>query len=152
VVFADGTGGYVLDAYGGLHPFGVGRAAPPGVTGGPYWPGAKLARDVVLVPGSHAGYVLDAFGGVHAFSGAKAIAAPAYWAGRDLARSVLLLRASTLTAPAGYVLDAYGGAHPFGGAPSLGGYDYWPGTVAARVSNTSPGTRRITSFHWARRS
>jgi len=131
VIFSDGTGGYVLDGYGGLHPFGVGRAAPPGATGGPYWPGAKLARDVVLVPGSHAGYVLDAFGGVHAFSGAKAIAAPAYWAGKDLARSLFLLSGSTLTAPAGYSLDGYGGVHPFGGAPALTGYDYWAGNDVA---------------------
>jgi hypothetical protein len=131
VIFSDGTGGYVMDAYGGLHPFGIGVAPPAKATGGPYWPGCAVARDVVLVPGSHAGYVLDGYGGVHAFSGASAIAR-FYNPGRNLARSIWLQSSSTLTAPAGYLLDGYGGLHPFGGAPALTNYPTWPGSDIAR--------------------
>ena len=131
VIFSDGTGGYVMDAYGGLHPFGIGTAPPAAPTGSPYWKGWPIARAVVLVPSSHAGYVLDGYGGLHAFSGAKALTTPVYW-GWDIARSVWLTSASTLTAPAGYLLDGYGGLHPFGGAPALPNLRYWPGHDVAR--------------------
>ena len=44
-----GTGGYVLDGYGGLHPFGVGAASPPSTPGGAaYWSGWDIARDLVV--------------------------------------------------------------------------------------------------------
>ena len=39
VIFSDGTGGYVLDGYGGLHGFGVGRPAPPDPKLTAYWAG-----------------------------------------------------------------------------------------------------------------
>ena len=37
-----GYGGYVVDAYGGLHAFG-GATRP---SGGPYWPGQDIARGI----------------------------------------------------------------------------------------------------------
>lgn len=41
-----GEGGYVLDAWGGLHPFGLdGKAGPPT----PYWPGRDVVRGAALV-------------------------------------------------------------------------------------------------------
>ena len=39
---ASAAGGYVLDGFGGLHPFGNAPAAPAG----PYWPGQDIARSL----------------------------------------------------------------------------------------------------------
>ena len=47
----DGSGGWVVDAYGGMHAFGIGgNAKPPAAVGGPYWPGVKIARGVAALP------------------------------------------------------------------------------------------------------
>jgi len=44
-----GTGGYVLDLFGGLHPFRIGAGAqPPATSGGPYWPGQDVTRGVAI--------------------------------------------------------------------------------------------------------
>ena len=44
VLSPDGSGGWVLDYSGGLHPFGTGGdAAPPSTVGGPYWAGRAIA-------------------------------------------------------------------------------------------------------------
>ncbi len=99
--------------------------------GATYW-GWNIARDVVLIPGTHAGYVLDGYGGLHGFNGAPAVPAPSYWKGWDIGRGVWLLPSSTLTAPQGYVLDGWGGLHPFGGSPALSGTPYWPGWDVAK--------------------
>src|SRR5207249_7053852 len=72
----DGTGGYVLDGYGGLQPFAVNRVfgvrgyaiappAPPPVVGGAYWPGKDVARKVVIFSDGSGGDGLDGYGGVH---------------------------------------------------------------------------------------
>jgi hypothetical protein len=46
---SDGTGGLVLDGFGGLHRFGVGNGALPArETSGPYWLGWDIARGVAL--------------------------------------------------------------------------------------------------------
>src|SRR5205823_4685465 len=71
-LLADGSGGYVLDAFGGLHPWAVsGHALPVSMAGYGYWTGRNIARDVWLAPDSTAGsvhgYVLDAYGGFHPF-------------------------------------------------------------------------------------
>ena len=59
--------GYVLDGWGGIHPFG----GAPAVTGGPYWPSWDIARGLVMLPGSSsAGYVIDGYAGMHPFGGA----------------------------------------------------------------------------------
>ena len=53
----NGLGGYTLDAYGGLHPFGIGGAAPqttPILNTG-YW-SWKAAQDIALIPGQNGGY------------------------------------------------------------------------------------------------
>jgi len=140
VIFADGTGGYVLDGWGGLHPFGINgpppvSAAKLATTG--YWVWWDIARDVVLVPGNggHAGYVLDGWGGLHPFHPTTdgstmpaAISGP-YWPGWDIARAVWLVPGS---ATAGYTLDGWGGLHPFGTAPAIRSYSYWPGWDIAR--------------------
>ena len=49
-ILPNGTGGYVLDGFGGLHPFGIGgHAAPPVPAGTPYWLGWDIARSVALL-------------------------------------------------------------------------------------------------------
>jgi spore germination protein YaaH len=89
--------GYVLDAYGGFHPFWSSAASPPApiaVYG--YWPGQDIARSMWFMPGSSAssacGYTLDAYGGLHPFEGGMPLPPPigiyGYWPGRDIAKTV----------------------------------------------------------------
>ena len=133
VVLSTPTSGYVLDGFGGIHPFAAGSTAdPPGVSGAGYWPNWDIARGLVLsTPTS--GYQLDGFGGIHPFAGGGASMPPApdgraaYWPGWDIARSITLAGPST-----GYVLDGWGGIHPFAPSgvnlPGVSGTTlYWPG-------------------------
>lgn len=111
-----GKGGYVVDAYGGLHAFSIGpsRPAPARAVGGPYWPGWDIVRGVAARADGRAGYVLDGWGGLHRFR-TPGHALPAttrhgpYWRGFDIARDVALMP----DARSGFVLDGYGGLHPF---------------------------------------
>jgi hypothetical protein len=119
--FADGTGGVVLDGWGGLHPFTVGVSGPPAPPGPvDYWPNWDIARAIVLTPGStythYSGYVLDGWGGIHPFGGTPREAVTGYWPNWDIARGITLLPGSST---AGYVADGWGGMHPFGGAPAV---------------------------------
>ena len=67
-VLANGTGGYVLDGYGGIHPFAIGaNPRPPAASGGPSWPGWNIAQGIALLPDGTGGYVLDGYGGIHPF-------------------------------------------------------------------------------------
>ena len=135
VVGSDGKGGYVLDAYGGLHPFGInGNAAPAAVQNTGYW-NWRAAQDIALVPGQSGGYqgfVLDKFGGLHPFI-ASGLALPAVpttsYFGFNIARGLLFLSGSS---SAGYTLDGYGATHPFGGAPTIVNFPYWPGKDIAK--------------------
>jgi hypothetical protein len=63
---ADGTGGYIADAWGGLHAFGIGAntLAPPAADA-PYWMGWKIVRGVAVLPDAVDGLVLDGWGGLH---------------------------------------------------------------------------------------
>src|SRR5207248_1898788 len=114
---------YVLDGWGGVHPFG----GAPGVFGYAYWPNWDLARGMVLnpdsTPASVSGYTLDGFGGVHPFGGAPVVSDFAYWPNHDIARGITL----TSVAGSGYTLDGYGGIHPFGGAHAVASTATWPG-------------------------
>jgi hypothetical protein len=113
--------GLVLDAWGGLHPFGVGTAAHIGsIHGAPYWRAWDIARDVALLPDGTGGVVLDGWGGLHSFAVGSHTAPTthisAYWSGQDVATGVAMLPDGS----GGYVLDAFGGLHPFSvGAHSL---------------------------------
>jgi hypothetical protein len=137
VIFPDGGGGYVLDGYGGIHAFGIGRPKPPDPVLTAYWNGWDIARDLVLIPGTRSGYVLDGYGGLHPFAPpGQAMPPPlagTYWNGWDIARAVWLAPASTVANPQGYVLDGYGGLHGLGGAPPLSPAPYWPGQDVART-------------------
>jgi PQQ-like domain len=93
-----GAKGFVLDLYGGFHPFWGGTAgAPAPIVNYPYWSGRDLARAVWFLPSSTpsaaTGYVLDAYGGIHAFAGSgqalpNPISVYSYWPGQDLARAL----------------------------------------------------------------
>lgn len=139
--------GLVLDAWGGLHPFGVGAAAHVGkVHGAPYWHGWDIARDVALLPDGTGGVVLDGWGGLHPFAvgnhAAPTTHISAYWRGRDVATGVTILPDGT----GGYVLDAFGGLHPFAigshSLPALPSYaSSWPGwRIASGVTMLADGT------------
>jgi spore germination protein YaaH len=94
IVLAPGNGnhsGYVLDGWGGLHPFHptTDGSTMPAAISSAYWSGWDIARGVWLLPGSAtAGYTLDGWGGLHQFGGAPAVVNQSYWSGRDIARSV----------------------------------------------------------------
>ena len=111
----DGSYGYTLDGYGGIHPFhtfGAQPASPTQVTG--YWNGWDIARDIVFTkmdPVAPKGYVLDGFGGIHPFGGATAVKGNAYWNGWDIARKIVIVK--TVNGSGGYTLDGFGGLHPF---------------------------------------
>ena len=119
-VLPGGGAGYVLDGFGGLHPFG---GAPP--RSGAAWPGWDIARDLVLLPNG-SGYVLDGWGGIHPFGGAPSLGSGPSWPGFDIARKLAIF-------PQGaYVLDGYGGVHPVGGAPRMPAAHTWPGADIAK--------------------
>jgi CHAP domain len=124
LVGADGPGGFVLDGYGGLHPWG--SAAP--VAQAVSWPGWDIARGVAVQPGAAGGYVLDGYGGLHPFGTAPPAATTASWPGWDIARAIALRPDGV----SGYVLDGWGGVHPFGGAPVVATTAYWPHWDIAR--------------------
>jgi hypothetical protein len=145
VVLTDGTGGYVLDGWGGLHPFAIGtNPFPLSASGSPYWPNWDIARAIVLLPDGTGGYVLDGYGGLHAFAlgtnpkPAAASGSP-YWAGWDIARAIVLVPKGT----GGYVLDGYGGLHAFAigsnpKPPAASGSPYWAGWDIARAIALMP--------------
>jgi hypothetical protein len=56
-VLPDGTGGYVVDAYGGAHPFGIGTHAPPPGPGpnAPYAAGEDWVRGFTFLAPEAAG-------------------------------------------------------------------------------------------------
>jgi hypothetical protein len=90
--------GYVIDAYGGFHPFwSKGAASPPAIAVYGYWAGRDLARGVWFSPGATAstatGYTLDAYGGIHPFAVGGQPLPPSvgqygYWPSRDIARAL----------------------------------------------------------------
>ena len=89
-----GQGGYVVDGFGGIHRFVVGRAPLPrdGRAPGRYWPGWDVVRGIALSRGNGGGWVLDGSGALHPFRSrgtrpAKPSAGP-YWPGIDKARGV----------------------------------------------------------------
>ena len=112
--------GYVIDAWGGLHPFG----SAPKITQGGYWPGWDIARDVIINPNGPGGWVLDGWGGLSPFNGAPPVNISRYWPGWDIARGAAIYQGPNgLT---GYVLDGWGSLNPINNAPALIQTRYWP--------------------------
>ena len=138
--------GFVLDGYGGLHPYGVAGLTETPDGSSHYW-GFDIARDIAFMPDGTGGFVLDGYGGLHPFhvngsTAALAAQGNAYWSGWDIARKVAIFPDGT----GGYVLDAYGGVHPFGingpapaGLGSIAVTSYWPGWLIARDLVLVPG-------------
>ena len=85
IMRSDGKSGYVLDSWGGLHPFG----GAPNVSGTGYWSGRDFARGLVLNPNGSGGWVVDADGGVWAFGGAPPVPASLSWTGFGLSKAIL---------------------------------------------------------------
>ena len=107
--------GFVLDGWGGLHPYGAPGLAETSDSATHYWKGWDIARDFAFLPDGTGGFVLDGFGGLHPFrvngaTGALAAVGNTYWPGHDYARKVVIFADGT----GGYVLDYAGGLHPFG--------------------------------------
>jgi FG-GAP-like repeat len=125
-----GRGGYVVDGYGGVWPFGN----APGVSVTGYWSGWDIVRGIAVRPDGHSGYVLDAYGGVWPFGGAPGVSVTGYWRGWDIARGIVLRPDGV----SGYVLDGYGGVWPFGGAPGVAMSGYWSGWDIARGLTLRP--------------
>src|ERR1700738_4009950 len=151
--------GYVVDGWGGLHPYAQGGVAvPPQPSGASFWRGWDIVRGVALMPGGSGrvpargravlpdgggGFVLDGWGGLHPFA-LGSHAAPAlvpgspYWPGWDIARGVAAPYWDAGAGQAGgYVSDAYGAPHPFGDlvgspVPVPTGGPYWAGWSIAR--------------------
>ncbi len=128
---SDGSSGYVLDGWGGVHPFG----GAPALTIPFGWPGWDIVRAIVLRPDGVSGYVVDAWGGFHPFGGAPPIAAPKYWPGQDMVRGVLLRSDGA----SGYVLDADGNVWAFGGAPAVTASRTWTTDTARGFALRSDG-------------
>jgi len=111
---ADGSAGYVLDGYGGLHRRHGPGGDSPAPAGAPYWSGWDIARGLALTVDGTGGYVLDGYGGLHPFGlgghpkPPKPTGAP-YWRGWDIARGVAI----GAYGATGEVLDGWGGAHRF---------------------------------------
>ena len=125
------VGGVVMDAWGGLHPWG---GLTVNTAGAAYWRGWRIARAAVLVPGGGGGYTLDGWGGVHAFGDAAPFRPSGYWPGWDIARGITYSPAQH----GGYVLDGWGGLHAYGGAPPTNISGYWPGWDIARALAACP--------------
>lgn len=144
----EGTGGYIVDLFGGIHRFRIGLSSPlpPAPTGGPYWLGWDIARGIT-VGSNGGGYVIDGYGGMHAF-GAGSAAPPGitrdgpYWSGYDIARGAVL----SADGKGGYIVDGFGGIHRFRvGAsspqpPAPTGGPYWLGWDVVRGITLVPGS------------
>ena len=101
--------GYILDGWGGVHAFWQQGKAPvssPAVS--QFWRGWDIARGLV-VTSAGSGYVLDGWGGLHPFGSAGPATTTAYFAGRDICRSISFVG----SAGGGYVMNAFGTLHPW---------------------------------------
>lgn len=142
VLRADCQSGYVLDGWGGLHPFFSGAEIPADMSPNPYlsayWQGWDIARSVDYIGQINSidsGYVLDGYGGVHPWGKAPALVSGTYpyWSGWDIARQLVPYNQDRTGA--GYVLDGYGGVHPVGSAPNvISQTAYWGVDVARSVA------------------
>jgi hypothetical protein len=150
VLLPGGGGGFVLDGWGGIHPWSTGSTAPVQPLPFSYFQGFDIARDIVLAPTSNAaastGYTLDGWGGVHAFGGAPAVTASSYFKGFDIAKRLVLFP----DVKGGYVLDGWGGIHPFAtGGNALPAvptnFSYFQGFNIARDIQLIPGSTEASA-------
>jgi hypothetical protein len=132
-------GGYVLDGFGGIHPYN----GAPRVFGRGWWPGWDIARGIVVRPDRQSGYIVDGWGAVFPYGvnleAVPAAGATAYFEGRDVVRG-LVLDPADAGGTRGYVVDAHGGIHPFGGAPRVFGIGWFPDRDIIRGIVVNPRT------------
>jgi len=133
-VRSNGTSGYVLDGYGGIHPFGGAPVLKTTKT----W-SFDMARALVLQSTGAGGYVLDGWGGVHPF-GTATLSQAQQWPNWDIARGIALV-----TDTSGYVLDGWGGIHQFGGAAPVTNEAYFQGLDIARGVALAPPSGSVAS-------
>ena len=145
--------GFVLDGFGGLHPYGAPGLSETAGSSSHYW-GWDIARDFAFMPDGTGGFVLDGFGGLHPFrvngsTGALTALGNPYWGGWDIARRVVIFP----DASGGYILDGFGGVHPFGingpvpaGVSNIVGTSYWPGWSIARDLVLVPGNGNHSGY------
>ena len=138
-------GGYTVDEYGGLHPYGD---APYESVAGAYYPGFNIIRGVALDtcdPSGHSGWTVDGYGGMHQFGAAPYVSVyGGYYPGFDIIRGAVAW--CDQGHAVGYTVDAYGGMHPFsddpGGVvpsyPQITGY--WSGQQLTAGIVLIPGT------------
>ena len=146
VLRPDCQSGYVLDSWGGLHPFyseqiGPTLSASPQLSG--FWRNTDMARSVDYVGeinGVDSGYVLDKHGGVHPWGNAAPVADSEfpYWPDDDVARTIVPYMLDPNGAA--YVLDAWGGVHPVGSAPGVTSTTWYWGVELARGMALLPGS------------
>jgi hypothetical protein len=109
-------GGYTVDVYGGLHPFGD----APYEAAGAYYPGFNIVRGLTLNacdPSGHSGWTVDGYGGMHPFGGAPYVSVyGGYYPGFDIIRGAVAW--CDQGQAVGYTVDAYGGMHPFSSDPA----------------------------------
>ena len=122
---------YKMDGFGGVHPAG----GAPSFSGGPYWPGWDVAKDLAVVSdwtGAVQGYyVLDRLGGVHKVGSVSSFTGGPYF-GFDIARAVKVVYDVWGDVQGYYVLDGFGGVHKVGSVSSFSGGPYWPGWDIAK--------------------
>ena len=146
--------GFVLDGWGGLHPYGApGLAVTPSMPG-PYWNGWDIARDFAFLPDGTGGFVLDGWGGLHQFrvngNTAPLVAQGAYYHPyQDIAKKVVIFP----DGKGGYVLNAGGGIYTFGingpapaAATHLATTGFWPGQSVARDIELIPGNGGYSGY------
>lgn len=149
--YTPSSSGYVLDGWGGLHPWAVQgsgiRVTPvawpsvPPTT--PYWRGWNIARGVAIDAFSNScSAEVDGWGGLHVLtwpvSPLPHVVGGAYWPGWDIVRDIILMPGCT----GGYVLDGWGALHPFGldhaPPPTVTAGPYWRGWDIARAAVILP--------------
>lgn len=142
------TGGWVMDAWGGLHSFGAAPANPVGAPA--YYPGRGVWRQVHLASDGSV-YAVGRWGVVTGHALSPDWSGYSDWGSWDAVRDIELLSttggsgaqpvsaeshdafAAASSALGGVTLDLFGGLHPFGGFPlDASGAPYWSGWDIAR--------------------
>jgi hypothetical protein len=115
--YAAYTGGYTVDAYGGLHPYGGAPYEPVAAD----YPGWNIIRGVTLDacdPTGDSGWTVDGYGGMHPFGNAPYVSVyGGYYPGWDIIRGAVAYCLDGQSV--GYTVDAYGGLHPFSSDPGV---------------------------------
>lgn len=141
-----GPGGYVLDAWGGLHPFG----GAPGLTPGRYSLGKPYAQGITLQGDDRGGVVVDDHAAVVTFG---TVPTPVTTCDQTFkvgtpTRGISLdpvLNAGSYDKH-GATVDARGGFHPLCGSAAITttGAAYWPYHIVRGVAITEGGTGGFT--------